>query len=151
MCWKNKTKHFALSYLVAPGFTPSMSQLSLLLRIRRIVSACSLVKPILTSGFGLFPPFSHISVMELKKAWASTTTHTLLETSSQFTLQHVQCFFLFNSGTNNPCVYSSNTDSMYKKSIMLYFLLMLLKHTIWPYVCRQLCFVNIAFSPALLL
>lgn len=55
------------SSLVAPGFTPSMSQLSLLLRIRRIVSACSLVKPILTSGFGLFPPFSHISVIEEKK------------------------------------------------------------------------------------
>ncbi len=33
-----------------------------------MVSACSLVKPTLTSGVGLFPPFSHMSVMDEKKA-----------------------------------------------------------------------------------
>lgn len=54
--------------LVAPGFTPNMSQESLLLRMRRMVSACSLVKPTLTSDTGRFPPFSHMSVMEEKKA-----------------------------------------------------------------------------------
>lgn len=59
----------SLFYLVAPGLTPSMSQLSLLLRIRRMVSACSFVKPTLTSGVGLFPPFSHMSVIEEKKAF----------------------------------------------------------------------------------
>lgn len=58
-----------VSNLVAPGLTPSMSQLSLLLRIRRMVSACSFVKPTLTSGAGLFPPFSHMSVIEEKKAF----------------------------------------------------------------------------------
>lgn len=56
------------THRVAPGFTPSMSQESLLLRMRRTVSACSLVKPTLTSDTGRFPPFSHMSVMEEKNA-----------------------------------------------------------------------------------
>lgn len=55
------------AHRVAPGFTPSMSQESLLLRMRRMVSACSLVKPTLTSVTGRFPPFSHMSVMDEKK------------------------------------------------------------------------------------
>lgn len=55
-----------LTHRVAPGLTPSMSQESLLLRIRRMVSACSLVKPTLTSATGRFPPFSHMSVIDEK-------------------------------------------------------------------------------------
>lgn len=53
---------------VAPGLTPSMSQESLLFRMRLMVSACSLVKPTLTSDTGRFPPFSHMSVMDEKNA-----------------------------------------------------------------------------------
>lgn len=58
-----------LTHRVAPGLTPSMSQESLLLRMRLMVSACSLVKPTLTSATGRFPPFSHMSVMDEKNDW----------------------------------------------------------------------------------
>lgn len=51
------------SYREAPGLSPSMSQLSLLLRIRRMVSACSLVKLALLPGAGRFPPLSQKSTM----------------------------------------------------------------------------------------
>lgn len=50
-------------HLVAPGLTPSMSQLSLLLRILRMASACSLVKLTPTLEGGRFPPLSHRSMM----------------------------------------------------------------------------------------
>lgn len=61
--------HESSTHRVAPGFTPSISQESLLLRMRRMVSACSLVKPALTSVTGRLPPFSHMSVMDEKKDW----------------------------------------------------------------------------------
>lgn len=69
------------THRVAPGFTPSMSHESLLLRMRRMVSACSLVKPTLTSDTGRFPPFSHMSVMDEKKA-CRTNTQEMLQTCS---------------------------------------------------------------------
>lgn len=53
------------AYLEAPGLTPNMSQLSLLLRILRMVSACSLVKLALLFVLGRFPPFSHKSTMDI--------------------------------------------------------------------------------------
>lgn len=60
----SRTKHPETAYLEAPGLTPSISQLSLLFRILRIVSACSLVKLALLFAVGCFPPFSHKSTMD---------------------------------------------------------------------------------------
>lgn len=61
---EHRTKHPKAAYLEAPGLTPSISQLSLLLRILRMVSACSLVKLALLFAVGRFPPLSHKSTMD---------------------------------------------------------------------------------------